>query len=272
MVIFPNAKINIGLNITHKRTDGYHDLETVFYPINIKDCLEVVHATENETKPVLFSTSGINVDGDPSNNLCYKAYYLLKKDYPQIGPIQLFLHKVIPIGAGLGGGSSDGAHMLTLLDQVFDLQIKKEQLLLYALELGSDCPFFIYNQACFASGKGEKLTPISLPLSSYKIFIVNPNIHINTGWAFQQLSSFTSQHLKQSIMQPISEWKKNIFNDFETPVFLAYPEIKKIKDLLYENGAIYASMSGTGSTVFGIFENEISITNTFPKSYFHKWV
>lgn len=272
MVIFPNAKINIGLNITKKRLDGFHDLETIFFPIHLKDCLEIIVGPNNQKDPVSSTISGIRIDGNPENNLCIKAYHLLKNDFPQIPPIQLYLHKTIPIGAGLGGGSSDGAHMLLLMNQVFSLNLNQNQLVNYALQLGSDCPFFIYNQASFATGRGEKITPIELTLSSFKILIVNPGIHIHTGWAFNQISEYKCQKLSEFIQQPISKWKDHITNDFENPVFEEYPEIKKIKDDLYQHGAVYASMSGTGSTIFGIFEKEIELNQLFPATYFTKWV
>jgi len=186
MVVFPNCKINLGLRIIRKRNDGYHDLETVFYPIPLTDALEVIRVSGADTD-IAFQSSGLPISGDSTNNLCVKAYQLLKKDFPQLGSVQMHLHKVIPMGAGLGGGSSDGAFALQLINDLFHLQLSKEQLIGYALQLGSDCPFFILNQPCFASGRGEKMEPVALDLSGYHFAIVNPGIHVNTGWAFSQL-------------------------------------------------------------------------------------
>jgi 4-diphosphocytidyl-2-C-methyl-D-erythritol kinase len=272
MVCFPNAKINLGLHIVGKRPDGFHNLHTVFYPIQIKDILEVI-PVQNEQQQIQFSQSGIPVDGNEANNLCVKAYQLIKKLKPAVPAIQMHLHKNIPMGAGLGGGSADGAFALKQLNQQFDLNIPQSELLEMALQLGSDCPFFIYNQPCLATGRGEILTPISLDLSAYSIFIVNPGIHVNTGWAFSQITyKSPAISLSEAINLPIAEWKKNIENDFETAVFKTYPAIEQIKNKLYEAGAIYASMSGSGSTVFGIFNAQKQLSDFFPTSYFCKWV
>ncbi|OYU55231.1 MAG: 4-(cytidine 5'-diphospho)-2-C-methyl-D-erythritol kinase [Chitinophagaceae bacterium BSSC1] len=267
MVLFPNCKINLGLHITRKREDGYHDLETVFYPIGIKDVLEIIH-TPNPEQAFSFSSSGLAIQGNPTDNLCAKAYQLLKKDFPQIPSIQMHLHKQIPMGAGLGGGSADGAFALKLLNQLFHLGISEEQLILYALELGSDCPFFIINQACIGKGRGELLERLTLDLSQYKFLIVNPGIHIGTGWAFAQITPKPVAHpLHELINQPITTWKDSLSNDFEAPVMAAYPEIAQIKNALYQEGALYASMSGSGSTLYGIFEKGYSPKISFPDHY-----
>jgi 4-diphosphocytidyl-2-C-methyl-D-erythritol kinase len=298
MIVFPNCKINLGLHILNKREDGYHNLETVFYPLPLKDALEIVRKdhgrwTTDDSTPthdspltthVTFSSTGLQIAGDEANNLCIKAYHLLKKDFPQLPPIQMHLHKAIPMGAGLGGGSADGAFALKLLNEKFQLGLNDEQLISYALQLGSDCPFFIINKPCYATGRGEKLEAVELDLSAYKFAIINPGIHVNTGWAFTNLNlsgrsanssnqsdsskrpdseqnSTSSGRLERPdvraiIQQHISTWKDQLINDFEEPVCKAHPEIAAIKQQLYDAGAVYASMTGSGSTVFGIFEKE----------------
>jgi 4-diphosphocytidyl-2-C-methyl-D-erythritol kinase len=272
MIVFPNAKINIGLNITGKRPDGYHDLQTVFYPVAIRDALEViVHKIPGE--PVVFSGSGISILGKPGDNLCLKAFWLLKEDFPQIPPIKMHLHKSIPMGAGLGGGSADAAFTLQLLKAKFELNISTDQLISYALQLGSDCPFFIFNKPCYATGRGELLEEIDLDLAAWKMLIINPGIHINTGLAFSNIKlGEPPAHLKEAIRQPVTQWKDCITNDFENPVFTQFPEIRTIKDQLYANGAIYASMSGSGSSVYGIFDKDRLPEINFPRHYFCQWV
>lgn len=266
MVTFPNCKINLGLNIVNKRDDGYHDIETVFFPIPLNDALEVI---EKETFE--FSTSGSAIEGETEKNLCIKAYHLLKKDLPDLPLVQMHLHKAIPMGAGLGGGSADGAFTLKLLNKKFDLHLSEKQLINYSLQLGSDCPFFISNKPCFATGRGEKLEPIELDLSGYKIVIIHPVIHISTARAFERINPLKPvKSIKQIIQQPISTWKDELINDFEKPVFAKYPEIKKIKDVLYNAGSIYSSMSGSGSAVYGIFKKENPISLSFPGNYFVK--
>ncbi|MFN8252879.1 MAG: 4-(cytidine 5'-diphospho)-2-C-methyl-D-erythritol kinase [Ferruginibacter sp.] len=258
MLCFPNCKLNLGLQILGKREDGFHNLETVFYPLGIHDALEILLGNKDDR--ISFTQSGLAVEGDVENNICFKAFHLLKKDFPQLGGIRMHLHKAIPMGAGLGGGSADGAFALQLLNDIFGLGLNSSQLSGYALQLGSDCPFFIINKPCFASGRGELLEPLELDLSSYKIAVINPGIHVNTGWAFSQLhkeglpGAGAGNNTRQAVQQPISNWKNTLTNDFEKPVFETYPLIKSIKDALYESGAVYAAMSGSGSTVFGIFE------------------
>ncbi len=266
MVSFPNCKINLGLNIVNKRNDGYHDIETVFFPIHLKDSLEIIEKEKFE-----FSTSGLPIEGEPEKNLCIKAYDLLKKDFPQLPAIQMHLHKAIPMGAGLGGGSADGAFTLKLLNKKFALSLSEKQLIYYSLQLGSDCPFFILNKSCFATGRGEIMEQTELDLSDYKFLIVKPPIYISTAWAFSTIKPLKpAKSIKQIIHQSISTWKAELINDFEKPVFEKYPEIKNIKDKLYDAGAIYASMSGSGSAVYGIFKKENPISIPFPESYFVK--
>ena len=252
MIQFPNCKINLGLSILAKRADGYHELETVFYPIAVSDALEILPAAN-----LTMTQSGIAVPGDPAQNLCLKAYHLLKKDFPTLPAVQMHLHKNIPMGAGLGGGSSDGTAALIILNQQFSLGLNDQQLIDYASQLGSDCPFFVYNKACHASGRGEVLTPIHLDLSNYQFLLVHPGVHIATAWAFQQLNPHTKSESIQAIIEkPITDWKNSLINDFEAPVFKAEPKLLVIKDQLYQLGAIYASMSGSGSSLFGIFPKD----------------
>jgi 4-diphosphocytidyl-2-C-methyl-D-erythritol kinase len=266
MVSFPNCKINLGLNVLGKRSDGYHDIETVFFPVHLRDALEVIEKEKFE-----FSTSGFSIEGEPEKNLCIRAFNLLKKDFPQLPSVQMHLHKGIPMGAGLGGGSADGAFTLKLLNKKFDLSLSEKQLINYSLQLGSDCPFFILNKPCFATGRGEILEQTGLDLSGFKILIVHPAIHISTAWAFANINPLKPvKSIKQIIQQSISTWKAELINDFEKPVFEKYPEISKIKDALYDAGAIYTSMSGSGSAVYGIFKKEHAISISFNDNYLVK--
>ncbi|MFT3947221.1 MAG: 4-(cytidine 5'-diphospho)-2-C-methyl-D-erythritol kinase [Agriterribacter sp.] len=269
MVLFPNCKINIGLNITSKRNDGFHNLETIFYPVQWTDVLEVIGAPE--TASTCLHISGITIAGDATDNICIKAYQLLKKDFPQLPQIDIFLYKAIPTGAGLGGGSADGAFMLRLLNEKYNLALTEAQLIAYGLQLGSDCPFFILNKPCFAAGRGEELVPVRLNLSGYTIVLVNPGLHVNTGWAYSGITpSVPVKSVKEIIQQPIETWKHEIKNDFEVPVFREYPEIGAVKQKLYENGAVYAAMSGSGSTVYGIFLSTSVPGLSWPAYYMHK--
>jgi 4-diphosphocytidyl-2-C-methyl-D-erythritol kinase len=274
MLSFPNCKINLGLRILRKRTDGFHDLETVFYPLPLKDALEVItddEKNQNSTASISFTSTGSPIEIQAEENICVKAYHLIKKDFPQLPAIKMHLHKIIPTGAGLGGGSADGAFVLKLLNEKFSLRLSPEQLKHYALQLGSDCPFFIMNKPSVATGRGEILEEIQLDLSDYKFVLVNPGIHINTGWAFSQITpTLPKISIKKIIQQPIATWKNELINDFEIPVFKNYPEIKKIKEGLYTSNAVYAGMSGSGSTVFGIFKKGTKTSFSFPKHYFIK--
>jgi len=268
MLLFPNCKINLGLNILSKREDGFHDIATVFYPVPVTDAIEIIPASAN-SKTIAFTSSGITVDGKEEDNICIKAYHLLKKYFPDLPRIIMHLHKSIPLGAGLGGGSADGAFTLQLLNTKFKLNISNESLIKYALQLGSDCPFFIINKPCFATGRGETLKEIALDLSDYQIILVNPGIHINTAWAFSQIKpTLPKQSIESIIQQPITSWRSDLTNDFENPVFEKYPSIKEIKEILYKKGAIYAAMSGSGSSVFGLFPKMDLPSISFPEAYF----
>jgi 4-diphosphocytidyl-2-C-methyl-D-erythritol kinase len=249
MIAFPHAKINLGLSIVSKRPDGFHNLETIFYPLPLRDVIEIVSSEEDR-----FILTGLKISGNESDNLVLRAYHQLRKKYPQITPIEIHLHKAIPAGAGMGGGSSDAAKIIHLIDRFFRLNIPPGQLFENAFELGSDCTFFMQSASCFASGRGEILEPVTLDLSAYSLLLVHPEIHINTAWAFSKIKpSFPRYNLKESIQEPIHNWVKSIHNDFEKPVFESYPQLRKIKNQLYDSGALYASMTGSGSTIFGIF-------------------
>jgi 4-diphosphocytidyl-2-C-methyl-D-erythritol kinase len=270
MISFPNCKINLGLNIIRKRNDGFHDLETIFFPVPFTDILEIISAEEkNDPIAIGFSLTGLHIDGD--DNLCTKAYNLLKRDFPHLPALKMHLHKVIPMGAGLGGGSSDGAFTLQLLNEKFKLQLNTQQLLDYALQLGSDCPFFIINKPCFATSRGEILQQININLTNYKIMIINPGIHSDTKWAFSKIIPREPKiSILQIILQPIETWKDQLLNDFEAPLIVEYPQIKEIKEAMYQKGALYASLSGSGSSIFGIFAKEKNIDYKPGNNYFHK--
>lgn len=262
MVVFPNCKINLGLHITGKRADGYHDLHTLFYPLPLKDVLEVISQPGPAGSPIHFTQSGIPIADSPSGNLCLRAWQLLYRDYPQLPPIQMHLHKNIPLGAGLGGGSADAAFALMLLNTKFHLGITQEKLLAYALELGSDCPFFILNKPCLATGRGELLSPVALDLSSYSWLLVHPGIHISTAEAFAQVKpGEPPRSLGDIIRQPATSWKTELFNAFEPGILRTHPVIGSIKAALYATGAVYASLTGSGSSVYGLYPK-----NKLPKS------
>ncbi|WP_456461423.1 4-(cytidine 5'-diphospho)-2-C-methyl-D-erythritol kinase [Reichenbachiella sp.] len=260
MIAFPNAKINIGLNITSKRADGYHNLSSCFLPIDWKDALEIIPADEFE-----FTSSGLDIPGDSSGNLCVKAYELLKEEH-NIPPVKMHLHKVIPMGAGLGGGSADGAFALKLLNDQFELGLTKNQLEAYAKTLGADCPFFIDKKPKLVAGIGEVMEDISIDLSGYSIVVVFPGIHVSTKTAFSGITpKEPSYDLKAILLQSPKTWQGTVVNDFEETVFAAYPDIQKIKNQLLDLGADYASMTGTGSAVFGVFRIGVSLENLSSK-------
>jgi 4-diphosphocytidyl-2-C-methyl-D-erythritol kinase len=253
MIRFPIAKINLGLYITEKRADGYHNLETVFMPVaTVQDILEAVPATGERPQMHL---SGLPVAGDSKDNLVWKAYRLMHERFPdRIPALDWHLHKAIPMGAGLGGGSSDGAEALLLLNEMCKLRLPEATLLELALQLGSDCPFFIYGKPCFASGRGERLQPMHLNLDAYRIEVVPSTIHVSTGKAFGMLTPRPAPFdLRQLAQVPVGDWKFTIGNDFEDPVFAMHPELALAKQQLYDRGAVYAQMSGSGSALFALF-------------------
>jgi len=264
MVFFPNCKINLGLKILRKRPDGYHDLETVFYPLPLKDVLEVVRAGE-----LHFSASGIPIPGgNADENLCLRAWRLLKEDIKDLPPVHIYLYKQIPIGAGLGGGSADGAFMLRLLDACFHLELGQEKLLHYAARLGSDCPFFILNKPCLGGGRGEQLEALDLDLSRYSFLLVHPGIHISTARAFSQIQpALPKRSLREIIQQPVISWATELVNDFEAPALREHPELGIIREKLYGAGALYAAMTGSGSSFFGIFEKDKAPSISFEQNY-----
>lgn len=237
MLAFPNCKINLGLYITKRREDGYHDLETVFYPLKLKESLEIV-----PSKKTSLHVTGLPVAGKPENNLVWKAYKLLEDKFPgKLPSFDIYLHKVIPMGAGLGGGSANGAFMLQLLNDYCGLGLSKEQLCELALQLGSDCPFFIHNTPHFATGRGEKMSPVQIDLSNYSIQLICPEIHVSTAEAFKAITPDRAPfNLRNLHKLPVEEWREFIGNDFEAPVFKKHPELAIIKSELYEQGALYA--------------------------------
>ncbi len=252
MIDFPHAKLNLGLYVTAKRPDGFHDLQTLFYPLPLHDVLEIVPAKETR----LF-ISGLTVPGENADNLVLRAHQLLKEKFPIVKALEVHLLKAIPPGAGLGGGSADAAKMLQLVNNLFELNIPDVKLAALALELGSDCPFFLQNDPCFARGRGEILEPVALDLSGYSFLLIHPEIHINTSRAFSAVRPAAPVHdLKKSIQLPITEWKKTVYNVFEDSVFETHPPLKQIKEKLYAAGALYASMTGSGSTLYGIFPKD----------------
>ncbi len=267
MITFPNCKINLGLNILSKNEDGFHGIETCFFPVKFHDVLEIIPSQKNETQ---LTVSGISA-GEIKNNICFKAYDLIKKDYPQLPAITMHLHKTIPLGAGLGGGSADGTAALQLINIIFKLNIAEATLFGYALRLGSDCPFFLLNRPCLASGRGQILEPLKIDLSGYKIIIVNPGIHSDTAEAFKNITPvIPAKRIKEIIRQPMETWKKELTNDFEKSIFNKFPAIRKIKEDLYEGGATYASLSGSGSSVYGIFEKNSASDHSMHPDYFYK--
>lgn len=257
MITFPNAKINLGLNIVEKRPDGYHNLETIFYPINLQDALEVTRR-ENNDKEYTLHISGSSLEGEPEDNLVVKAYKLLKKDYPGLLPVDIHMYKHIPAGAGLGGGSSDAACMIKLLNDKFSLGLSTERMEEYAVKLGADCAFFIRNKPVFATGIGNLFEPVELSLKGYHIILIKPDIFVSTRDAFAEIKPVRpAVSLKEIVKQPMKTWKNSMKNDFEDSVFKKFPEIAAIKDELYDLGAVYAAMSGSGSSVYGIFKAPI---------------
>jgi 4-diphosphocytidyl-2-C-methyl-D-erythritol kinase len=259
MISFPPCKINLGLNVISKRSDGYHNLETCFYPIPLTDVLEVLPAGTT-----FFAVSGNTIPGDASDNLCLKAHHILQKDF-NLPPVSIHLHKVIPSGAGLGGGSSDGAHTLRLLNQIFALALSSEKLKAYALQLGSDCPFFIDDKPMLGSGRGEILADISIDLSGKFLVLIKPDVHVSTAEAYGGVTPAQRATRVNDIIErePITQWKDRLKNDFEESVFSKHPEIGEIKENLYQQGALYASMSGSGSAVFGLFEKPVDLKEQF---------
>ncbi len=262
MLQFPNAKINLGLAVTAKRPDGFHNLQSCFYPVKWCDALEILPAEEDS-----FTMSGLPVPGSAESNLILKAYTLLKADY-NLPPVHMHLHKVIPMGAGLGGGSSDAAFALKMLNELFELKLSSEDLQNYSRKLGSDCAFFIDNKPVMAVEKGDVFQPIALDLSGYSCVIVYPGLHITTAEAYGNIVPKPLEYdMEQLLLQDVSSWKKPLKNDFEEALFPKYPALPLIKEQLYEAGAVYTSMTGSGSAVYGLFKGEVPANLIFSNNY-----
>jgi 4-diphosphocytidyl-2-C-methyl-D-erythritol kinase len=262
MITFPNAKINLGLHITQKRKDGYHEIESCMVPIPLCDALEMIL----DKKPS-WNVTGLEVPGDPKDNLILKAEKLLKKDFQGLPNLQIHLHKHIPMGAGLGGGSADGAFALTLMNNLFDLHLDDFFLEEYAAELGSDCPFFIENTPKIIRGRGEILEPNSVSLQGSYLVLVHPGIHVGTKEAYAGVVPKAPKNKLETILADHSRWKEELINDFEPSVFQAHPELAALKSSLYQAGAYYAAMSGSGSSIFGLFDQKPTLPN-WPATYF----
>ena len=259
MITFPIAKINLGLNVVEKRPDGYHNLQTVFYPVPIKDALEVQRMDEGFPSEVDcdLKVTNLAIEGDEQRNLVVRAYKLLKEDFPTLPRIHTHLWKGIPTQAGMGGGSSDCAYMITLLNKLFNLELSDEQMIGYAARLGADCAFFIKSTPCYAEGIGERMQPIALDLKGWYIGVVRPDIPVPTKEAFSRIRPhYPEKCCKEVVTKPVETWREALTNDFEESVFALHPEIGTVKEKLYKTGATYAAMSGSGSALFGLFKEK----------------
>ena len=271
MITFPDCKINLGLNVVERRPDGYHNLETVFYPVPITDALEVQAMDELFPSAVDcdLKVTNLVIEGDEQRNLVVRAYQLLKQDFPQLPRVHVHLYKNIPTQAGMGGGSSDCAFMLSLLNEQFALGLSKQQLIGYAARLGADCAFFILNEPAYAEGIGERLQPVDLRLQGMYLAVARPDIPVSTKEAFSLIKpQRPAKNCRDIVMQPVETWREELKNDFEQSVFALHPEIALIKQQLYEQGAVYAAMSGSGSAVFGLFrEPQADFASRFPSMF-----
>ena len=271
MITFPVAKINLGLNVVEKRADGYHNLQTVFYPVPIMDALEIVPMSDGFPSDVDCDLKVTNstIEGDEQRNLVVRAYQLLKADYPELPRVHTHLWKGIPTQAGMGGGSSDCGYMIRLLNETFDMGLSSEQMQQYAARLGADCAFFIESRACYAEGIGERLQPIDLDLSGWHIGVVRPDIPVPTKEAFSRIHPhYPALNCRDVVRQPVETWRDRLTNDFEESVFVLHPEIGAVKEQLYKMGATYAAMSGSGSALFGLFKDEPdALRQTFPDMF-----
>ena len=262
MITFPIAKINLGLNVVEKRADGYHNLQTVFFPVPLLDALDVqeMGAEFPSQYDCDLKVSNIHIDGDEQRNLVVRAYNLLKQDFPDMPRVHAHLYKGIPTQAGMGGGSSDCGFMITLLNKMFNLGLSDEQMILYAARLGADCAFFILNKPCYAEGIGEKLQPIQLSLSGWYLSLVRPDIPVSTREAFALIKPhYPEFNCKEVVQLPVEEWRGKLTNDFEDSVFAVHPELGAVKDRLYQLGATYAAMSGSGSTLFALSKQPLNL-------------
>lgn len=267
MITYPNAKINLGLNVLEKRPDGYHDIETIFYPIDLQDALEVT-LLRGSDMPYRLHVTGANLDGCPADNLVVKAYTLLNERH-HLKPVDIHLHKHIPTEAGLGGGSSDCAFMIKMLNTKFNLGLTVQEMEAYAARLGSDCPFFIQNKPVLATGTGNVLEPVKVSLSGLHIVLVKPAASVSTREAYANIRPQKPEvPLREIAGRPVGEWRELMKNDFEKSVFRSHPEIAAIKDKLYDLGAVYAQMSGSGSAVYGIFREAVDNVDEVFAGYF----
>jgi 4-diphosphocytidyl-2-C-methyl-D-erythritol kinase len=261
MVGFPFCKINLGLQILSKRPDNYHNIATCFYPVPWTDVLEVI-----PSRTLAFAQTGLTIPGLPEDNLCLKAYHLLKKDF-KLRPVKIHLHKIIPAGAGMGGGSSDAAQMLRFLNVVFKLDLSDESLGAYTQQLGSDCTFFLQEKPSIGRERGDKLEPVSMNLKGHFLTVITPDVHVSTAEAYAGITPLQPpDDLRAILEKPITSWRSVLKNDFETTVFSKYPALRAIKEKLYELGALYASMSGSGSSVYGIFDMEVKHSEHFKEA------
>lgn len=270
MILFPQAKINLGLNVVERRPDGYHNLETVFYPVPLQDALEVQVMADEFPSDVDcdLKVTGISVEGDERRNLVVRAYELLKQEFPQLPRVHAHLYKAIPTQAGMGGGSSDCAAMLTLLNREFRLGLTEEQLISRAARLGADCPFFIVNRPAYAEGIGERLQPVGLDLGGWFLAVVRPDIPVPTKEAFALITPRRpAVNCRDLVARPVEQWRGVLLNDFEKSVFAQHPEIGRVKEQLYELGAVYSAMSGSGSAVFGLFRKLFDLSDYFPNMF-----
>ncbi|MET4076061.1 4-(cytidine 5'-diphospho)-2-C-methyl-D-erythritol kinase [Hymenobacter sp. UYCo722] len=266
MLVFPNAKLNLGLYVTQRRPDGFHTLESVFVPLPWTDALEMLPAAAGQPTGLLLT--GRPIPGDPATNLCVRAYELLQADFPQLPPVQLYLHKIVPIGAGLGGGSADAAFTLRAANDLFGLSLTAEALEGYARRLGSDCAFFIQNKPVLAIEKGDVFEDIELNLKGTSCVVVYPNLHISTAEAYARISPQQPRHpLREALTQPMSTWRNTVSNDFETALTPSHPVLAEIKQQLYDAGATYASLSGSGSAVYGLWESAEPAALEWPIGY-----
>ena len=264
MIEFPPAKINLGLQIIAKRTDGYHDLQTVFYQFPLNDVLEIIKDDSLKPGQCKMTVTGLPIPG--GENLCEKAYKLLNEFYPLPG-VRILLHKIIPMGAGLGGGSSNAAYTLRLLNTMFDLKLSNDELKYFALKLGSDCPLFIYDKPQYAEGRGELLSFVNIDLTGKYMLLIYPGINISSSVAFSSVKPKVSRSCKNTVESDMKYWRCDLVNDFESYVIKNHPELRGIKDQLYSLGADYAAMSGSGSSFFGIFSSPIPYKD-WPSQYF----
>ena len=264
MIVFPNCKINLGLSVTQKRDDGFHNIETVLYPVDLRDILEIIQSPDNNFG---FKCTGLEVKGDIQQNLVVKAYQLLKDNY-DLPEVHIQLHKIIPSGAGLGGGSSDAAFTILLLNNLFKLNLSRESMENHARKLGSDCAFFIRNRPVFAYEKGDRFEDIDLDLSPFRIVLIKPVVQVRTPAAYVMIKPETKEpSVRQLINLPHDKWQKQLLNDFEKPIFKMHPEIQEIKTTLLNLGAEYAAMSGSGAAVFGLFRKPDELKAHFPDCF-----